>query len=80
MQSFLLQLLGLGSAYSFLKTVPLCVVLSLDTLLIYGLIISLWAYGFILVAPLLTGFQMTCVVLDVFSPLFVLVLIPSSVV
>jgi hypothetical protein len=66
----LLQLLGLGSAYLlFLGAVPLFVALSFDTLLSSGNIVSLWTYAFSLGVPLLTGFQMTCVVLDVFVPL-----------
>ena len=62
--------------------IPLCIKLSLarslDTLLNSGLIVSLWAYEFILVVLLLTDFQMSCVTLKVFfSLLFVLVFIPE---
>lgn len=68
--AMLLQLLGLGSAYLlFLGAVPLFVALSFDTLLNSGLVVSLWTYAFSMVVPLLTGFQITCVVLDVFVPL-----------
>jgi len=68
--ALLLQLLGLGSAYLlFLAALPLFVALSLDALLNHGLVVSLWTYAFSLVVPLLTGMQMTCVVLDVFVPL-----------
>lgn len=68
--ALLLQLLGLGSAFLlFLAAVPLFIALSLDTLLNHGLVVSLWTYALSLVVPLLTGTQMTCVVLDVFVPL-----------
>jgi hypothetical protein len=69
MQS-LLQLLGLGSTYLlFLGAVPPFVALSLGMLLNDSLVVSLWTYVLSLVIPLLTGMQMTCVVLDVFVPL-----------
>jgi hypothetical protein len=65
-----LQLLGLGSSYLlFVGAVPLFVALSFDTLLNSGNIVSLWTYAFSMGVPLLTGFQITCVVLDVFVPL-----------
>jgi hypothetical protein len=68
--ALLLQLVGLGSAYLlFLAAVPLFVALSLDALLNDGLVVSLWTYALSLAVPLLTGMQMTCVVLDVFVPL-----------
>ena len=68
--ALLLQILGLGSAYLlFVAAVPLFIALSFDALLGSGLVVSLWTYAFCLVVPLLTGFQMTCVVLDVFVPL-----------
>ncbi|KAI9448865.1 hypothetical protein BJY52DRAFT_1206477 [Lactarius psammicola] len=68
--ALLLQLLGLGSAYLlFLGALPLFGALSLDALLNHDLVVSLWTYAFSLVVPLLTGMQMTCVVLDVFVPL-----------
>jgi hypothetical protein len=65
-----LQLLGLGSSYLlFVGAVPLFVALSFDALLNSGNIVSLWTYAFSMGVPLLTGFQITCVVLDVFVPL-----------
>lgn len=68
--ALLLQLLGLGSAYLlFLAAVPLFIALSFDAILDSDLVVSLWTYAFSLGVPLLTGFQMTCVVLDVFVPL-----------
>lgn len=68
--ALVLQLLGLGSAYLlFLAAVPLFVALSLDALLNDGLVVSLWTYALSLAAPLLTGMQMTWVVLDIFVPL-----------
>ncbi|KAH8993018.1 hypothetical protein EDB92DRAFT_1986255 [Lactarius akahatsu] len=68
--ALLLQLLGLGSSYLlFFGALPLFVALSLDTLLNHGPVVSLWTYALSLVVPLLTGMQMTCVVLDVFVPL-----------
>ena len=65
-----LQLLGIGSAcFLFLSAVALFVALSLDALLNPNIVVSLWTYGLGLLVPLLTGTQMTCIVLDVFVPL-----------
>jgi len=68
--ALLLQLLELGSAYLlFFAAIPLFVALSLDALLNHGLVVSLWTYALVSLVPLLTGMQMSCVVLDVFVPL-----------
>ncbi|KAI0262359.1 hypothetical protein BC834DRAFT_925273 [Gloeopeniophorella convolvens] len=65
-----LQLLGIGSAYLFfIVAAPLFVALSLDALLNSGTLVSLWTYALGMVAPLLTGAPLVCLVFDVFVPL-----------
>lgn len=65
-----LQLFGIGSAcFLFLTAGGIFIALSLDALLNPNIAVSLWTYALGLLVPLLTGTQMTYIVLDVFVPL-----------
>ena len=59
-----LQLLGIGSAYSFVSAVLLGAFLNRG-----GLLVNLWTYALGMFVPPLGSTKIACIVLDVFIPL-----------